>query len=159
MIVAFLQIYTTFTKCSGIIFRINIYTMNIGKSTNTFCIFVILASLVFSLGSCNRKVYPSGLEGNLLGTQKNFKREVRQRERMARKAERRTARLERKALRPQAKEKRRAEKGSKQAVENHIKKQHPDVQARMKENQRYTKQRYASRKTFWERVQFWKKNK
>lgn len=140
-------------------FRVNIYTMNFSKSTNTFCIFVILASIAISLGSCTRKVYPSGLEGNLLGTQKNYKREVRQRERMARKAERQTARLERKALHPQAKEKRRAERANKKAVDNHIKNQHPDVQARMKENQRFTKRRYASSKTFWKRVQFWKKSK
>lgn len=133
--------------------------MNSIKSIRTFRIFVILVLLTLSLGSCNRKTLPSGVEGNLWGTNRNFKKEVRQRERLARRADRKTARLERKARRPQEKEKRRAAKAHSKAVEQHINKQHPDVKARMKENQKFTKQRYATKKSFWDRLMFWKKTK
>jgi hypothetical protein len=122
-----------------------------------FFLSVILIS--FGGGSCSKKVFPSGLEGNLMGYHGNFKREQKKRERVARRANRKTKRLERKANKPQLKRKKQADKIQKKLVKRHKSKQPPEVQARMKQNERETKRNYASRKSFKEKLMFWKRNK
>ncbi len=123
-----------------------------------FCIFVLFVILAGGLGSCNKKIYPSGLEGNLLGKQQNYRQEVRRRERVSKRTNREHARLERKANKPMLKAKKKAEEEQKRLIKNHFTKQHPDVQARMKANEKYTRRNNPPTKSFVQKLKFWKKN-
>ncbi len=121
--------------------------------------FLSLILINFGTVSCAKKIYPSGLEGNLMGNQGGFKREQKKRERVARRAKRKALRLERKANRPQLKRKAEAKKVQKKMIRHHKENQHPDVQARMKQNERETRRNYASQKSLKEKLMFWKRNK
>lgn len=94
-----------------------------------------------------------------MGNQGGFKREQKKRERVARRAKRKALRLERKANRPQLKRKAEAKKVQKKMIRHHKENQHPDVQARMKQNERETRRNYASQKSLKEKLMFWKRNK
>lgn len=121
--------------------------------------FLLLILINFGGVSCAKKIYPSGLEGNLIGNQGDFKREQIKRERTARRAKRKTLRLERRAKRPQVKRKAEAKRVEKKMIRRHKENQHPDVQVRMKQNERETRRYYASQKSFKEKLMFWKRNK
>lgn len=122
-----------------------------------FYIFVLFVILTSTFQSCGKKYYPSGLEGNLIGNKRRYEQVLRQRERVAKKSNRERASLERKANRPKIRAKRKEERVHKKLVQEHINKQAPQVQARMKENQKFTKRNYSSRKSFKEKILFWKK--
>lgn len=121
--------------------------------------FLLLILISFGSNSCAKKVYPSGLEGNLMGDQRNFKRDQNKRERIARREKRKTIRFEQKAKRPQVKLKAEAKRIEKKMILRHMEKQHPEVQVRMKQNELQTRRNYASRKSFKKRLMFWKRNK
>lgn len=123
--------------------------------------FFFLSLILINFGgvSCAKKIYPSGLEGNLMGSQAGFKREQTRRERVARRAKRKTLKLERKAKRPQVKREAEAKRVEKKMIRRHKENQHPDVQARMKQNERETRRNYASQKSLKEKLMFWKRNK
>ena len=123
-----------------------------------FCI--LFSFLLVGLGesSCGKKIFPSGLEGNLEGNQREFARNERKRKRTARRANRKTARLERKAQRPMVKQKKKSLFAQKKMQEEHVNKQTPEVQERMKQNRKDDKKRNKPNKTFWQRLMFWKKS-
>lgn len=128
------------------------------KKTKAFCIFVLFVILAGGFGSCSKKVYPSGIEGNLLVKQQNYRQDERRRERLSRKANREHSRLERKASKPLLKAKKKAKKEQKRLIRNHIAKQHPDVQARMKANEKFTRRNNPPTKSFVQKIKFWKNN-
>lgn len=128
------------------------------KKTKAFCIFVLFVILSGGFGSCSKKIYPSGIEGNLLVKQQNYRQDVRRRERISRRANREHDRVERKASKPQLKAKKKAEKEQKKLIKNHIAKQHPDVQARMKANEKFTRRNNPPTKSFVQKIKFWKNN-
>lgn len=121
---------------------------------------ILFSFLWVGLGnsSCGKKIYPSGLEGNLVGNQKEFSRNERKRKREARRANRKTARLERKANSSIKKQKKKSLTAQKRMQREHINKQTPEVQERMKQNQKDDRKRNKPNKTFWQRLMFWKKS-
>lgn len=110
--------------------------------------FVILVVLLFTFGmnSCSPKVYPSGTEGYLMGEIPWFPREQRQRNWAAYLNDRQSHRLERKEYKEYERRKAEALKLEKNFIAQHKKKQHPEVQVRMKENERETQKRYANQR-------------
>ena len=124
--------------------------------TKVFRIFVIIVVVTTTAISCNRKTMPSGVEGGLLGN-KNYKSEMRKRERIARKANKKTAQLEKKAKKPAQRNKQKSLKAQKKGIKRQISIQTPDTQKRMKENQKYTKKNNPPNKTFWDKLFFWRK--
>ncbi len=122
-----------------------------------FVLFLILIN--FGGGSCGKKIYPSGLEGDLMGYKSNFQREQRKRQRIARRADRKQDRLKRKAARPQKWEEFRQKQKHKRLVREHMRMQDDHVQARMKRNQRETNRKYRSKKSWKERLFFWRNRK
>ncbi len=128
-------------------------------SKKFFLIILILLTPIVGFISCGPKVYPSGLEGNLLGYQGNFNRERKKRKREARRNDRKIARVERKEKRPELKKQKEIHRYRKEIIASHIAKQEPHVQKRMKQNLRETEKKYRSQRSVKEKVLFWKKNK
>ncbi len=123
-------------------------------------LFVLVLALVnFGVSSCSQKVYPSGLEGNLTGSKVNFKKEQRDRQRIARKTKRKTLRLEQKALKPHEKRKAEARKAQAKFVVENKKKQHPEVQERMKRNEKETRRKYSKLRAEQKKVKWSKELK
>jgi hypothetical protein len=118
------------------------------RKIRTFSFLILSIMITFGGVSCGKKIYPSGLEGNLHGQKGNFKREQQKRKFTAFKARVKHNWDERKADRPIAKQKKLADKELEKFKKRHLNQQHPDVQARMKENFRNTKRSYASKKCF-----------
>jgi hypothetical protein len=122
-------------------------------------IFILSLFIAFITSSCGPKIFPSGLEGNLSGNQKEFARNEKKRKRIAKRANRRTARLEKKAKAPSVKKKKESIKTEEKQRQAHINKQTPEVQERMKQNLKEDNKRNKPNKTFWQRLMFWKKSK
>lgn len=122
--------------------------------------FTVLVFFIVALGdtSCGPKIYPSGLEGNLAGNQKEFARKEKKRKRIAKRENRRTARLEKRAKAPSEKKKKESLQAQERMKQKHIKKQSPEVQERMKQNLKEDNKRNKPNKTFWQRLKFWKKS-
>jgi len=129
------------------------------KKIRAFFFFVLLIMISFGGGSCGKKMYPSGLEWDLMNYQGNFKREQQKRKRIARKNDRKMRREERKELKPILAMEKQWEKERKVRIKAHFDMQEPHVQARMKQNVKETRNKYPSRKSFKEKLVFWKKNK
>ncbi|HNV80852.1 MAG TPA: hypothetical protein PKH45_03290 [Tenuifilaceae bacterium] len=120
--------------------------------------FMVIATLAVASASCSPKVYPSGLEGNLFGYQKNFQREQLKRKFEATRNNIKMARQKRKAMRPLKAQAHAEEKMRKQLYAEHIAKQEPHVQMRMKQNLKETEKKYPSKNTLRKKLLFWKKN-
>ncbi len=103
---------------------------------------LFLVAIGIGSSSCSKKTYPSGIEGNLWGGKNSYKKEQKQRERIAKREKKRTLALEKKAKKPQEKRKADSEKAVKRFKKEHRAKQHADVQSRMKENERETRRLY-----------------
>lgn len=129
------------------------------KKIRTFFFFVLLIMISFGGGSCGKKVYPSGLEWDLMNYQGNFKREQNKRKRIARKNDRKMRREDKKEMKPILALEKQWEKERQLKIKEHLARQEPHVQARMKQNLRETKKKYPSRKSLKEKLVFWKKNK
>lgn len=123
----------------------------------SFLFLLILVS--FAVESCGKKIYPSGLEGNLLEYQKNYNQQQRKRDKIARVSDRKYRRELRQERRPYVKEAKRFDKERKEFVKDHIARQEPHVQERMKRNFNETKKYYSSQRTLKDKLVFWKKNK
>lgn len=121
--------------------------------------FLLLIIVSFGNGSCGKKVYPSGLEGNLLAFQKNYNREQQQRRRVARSSDRKYQRELRRERREYLQEVKQFEKERERFVENHFDRQEPHVQERMKKSIKETKKYYSSQRSLKDKLVFWKKNK
>jgi hypothetical protein len=119
---------------------------------------MVIATLAMAIAACSPKVYPSGLEGNLFGYQKNFQREQLKRKFEATRNNMKMARQKRKAMRPLKAQARAEEKMRKQLYAEHIAKQEPHVQMRMKQNLKETEKKYPSKNTLRKKLLFWKKN-
>jgi hypothetical protein len=115
--------------------------------------------ITFGGGSCGKKMYPSGLEIDLLGYNKKSNREQLKRKAIAQSSERKQNKSNRKRNKLVVKEQKIADKELKDFKQAHFNRQHPDVQARMKQNFRETERSYASRKSFKDKFAFWQKNK
>jgi hypothetical protein len=109
--------------------------------------------------SCSQKIYPSGIEGNLFGYQKNFQREQQKRKVEAKRANRKTVRLKRQAMKPLKKKEKEDELQRKKLYAEHVARQDPHVQERMKQNLKETQKKYPSKNTLCKKLVFWKKNK
>ena len=120
--------------------------------------FMVIATLAMAIAACSPKVYPSGLEGNLFGYQKNFQREQLKRKFEATRNNMKMARQKRKAMRPLKAQARAEEKMRKELDAEHIAKQEPHVQMRMKQNLKETEKKYPSKNTLRKKLLFWKKN-
>jgi hypothetical protein len=129
------------------------------RKIRTFCFLVLFILITFGGGSCGKKMYPSGLEVDLLGYNKKSTREQWKRKQIAHRTDRRQDKSIRKGKKLILKEKKLKDKELKVFKEEHFNRQHPDVQARMKQNFRDTKRNYASRKSFKDKFAFWQKNK
>lgn len=123
----------------------------------SFLFLLIIAS--FGLESCGKRIYPSGLEGNLFEYQKDYNQQQRKRNRIARSSNRQYQREFRKERKPYVKEAKRLEKEREKFIKEHIARQEPHVQERMKSNFRETKKYYSSQRTLKDKLVFWKKNK
>lgn len=121
----------------------------------------ILLIGICSLGniSCSPKIYPSGIEGNLFGYERNFNREQRVRKRASRRMNRQMARAKREENRPIRQREKELERLQKELYKEHFLRQDPHVQKRMKQNLRETKKKYPSKNTLSKKLVFWKKNK
>ncbi|PKP39246.1 MAG: hypothetical protein CVT98_02540 [Bacteroidetes bacterium HGW-Bacteroidetes-15] len=129
------------------------------KKIKPYCYFVLLIMISFGGGSCGKQVYPSGLEGNLLGYNRYYESEQQKRLQIARKFDSELNQKAKKENKPLLKEAKQFEKEKEKFVKDHMARQEPHVQARMKQNLKETKKYYSSQKSFKEKLVFWKKNK
>lgn len=132
--------------------------MLISKKIRAFCFFFLILLISFGGVSCSKVVYPSGLEGNLMGYQSNYESEQQRRIQVANRSENEFRKQERKDKKPILKEQKQKEKERKKFIKDHIARQEEHVQARMKQNFRKTKKYYSSQKSLLEKLVFWKKN-
>jgi hypothetical protein len=133
--------------------------MLISGKIRAFCFFFLILLISFGGVSCSKGVYPSGLEGNLLGYQKNYKSEQQRRIHVANKSGKEYRKQVRKDKKPIHKEEKQKQKDRQKFIKEHIARQEEHVQARMKQNIRETKKYYSSQKSLMEKFVFWKKNK
>jgi hypothetical protein len=124
-----------------------------------FFYLTLLLAFCFCGLSCSKEIYPSGLEGNLLGYQGSFKREQQRRARVARKAKRQSNRIESKAQRESINRQKRYEREREKFFKEHLKRQDSHVQARMKDNLRETKKNNRPVRSQCKKIVFWKKNR
>lgn len=124
-----------------------------------FYFFLFLILISFGGGSCGKKIYPSGLEGDLMGYKGNFQREQRKRQRVAKRADRKRNRLTKRATRPKRKAELKQKREHRRLVREHVRKQDDHVQDRMKRNLRETNKYYRSKKSWKERLFFWRNRK
>lgn len=123
--------------------------------------FVILVVIftTFGVSSCSPKLYPSGVEGYLMGEVPWFPGEQRERNWTAYLNDRQIHRAERREYKEYERRKAEALKIEKNFIAQHKKKQHPEVQERMKENEKETQKRYGDLRATQKKAKRGKKSK
>lgn len=114
------------------------------RNIKGLCIFVILIFALTSFESCGPKIYPSGMEYDLMGYKSNSKKIRRKRERESQREVKAKEKLTCQVQKNVNRAKTKAEKERSLLLKKNIEMQAPHVQKRIAENQRRTERFYAS---------------
>lgn len=123
---------------------------------------LLIVSIAVPFESCRKQVAPTPVQGVPGLSKRDYKRKERERRRLAAQGAKETERLNRKANRNLERARGGALKERERLKQEHIKRQTPEAQKRMQESQREAdnwNEGNRRKKSFWERVLFWKKKK